>query len=316
MADDYYDILGVKRTATPEEIQKAYRTVARKSHPDLNPDDKQAKQNFQKVQKAFETLNDPEKRKLYDQLGSDYEQFSGGGGPPPPGGGGGAWSGQMPPDLGGIDLGELFERFGFGGGGEQFESPPRGKTKTRRGRAVPQAGADLQHEVTIPFSTAVLGESLDLTLQRGGGKTETLSVKIPAGIADGGRIRLRGQGEPGSGGGPSGDLLLQVRVAPHPFFTRQGLDLEVRLPVTLAEAVQGAKVDVPIPGGTIALKIPSGTSSGKRLRVKGRGVKQGSGTVGDLYAVVEIQLPAVIPDALAKAVAALPAENSRGELRW
>jgi DnaJ-class molecular chaperone len=326
MAEDYYSTLEVSRTATPEEIQKSYRNLARKYHPDLNPDDKKAKAKFQQVQKAFETLNDEKKRKLYDQFGADYEQMAAGGGPRPGGPGGQSWGGgggggQMPEGFEGIDLsslfgggggggfGDIFGQFGGGGGGAAGGGRKRGRTPMT-------AGADLHRDQVIPFTTAILGGSIDLNILRASGKNDTLAVKIPPGIADGGKIRLRNQGEPGTGGGPNGDLLLTIRVAPHPFFTRHEDHLEVRVPITLAEAINGAKVDVPTPQGTITLKVPAGSSSGTRLRVRGRGIKHTDGASGDLYAVLMIVLPDPIPPELKEAVEKLPEQQPRAELKW
>ena len=327
MAEDYYNILEVNRTATPEEIQKSYRNLARKYHPDLNPDDKKAKTKFQQVQKAFETLNDEKKRKLYDQFGADYEQMAAGGGPRPGGPGGFNWSGggggaggggQMPEGFEGIDLSSLFGGGGAGGFGDIFGQMGGGGATggRKRGRAPATAGADVHRDQVIPFTTAILGGSVDLSIHRASGKSETLTVKIPPGIADGGKIRLRNQGEPGSGGGPNGDLLLTIRIAPHPFFTRHEDHLDVRVPITLAEAVNGGKIDVPTPQGTITLKVPAGSSSGTRLRVRGRGIKHTDGASGDLYAVLMIVLPDPIPEELKEAVAKLPEQEPRSELKW
>jgi DnaJ-class molecular chaperone len=338
MADDYYQTLGVKRDATPAEIQKAYRDLARKYHPDLNPNDKKAKEKFQKVQSAFDVLNDEKKRKMYDQFGPGFENMqagagAGGGGPR---GGSYTWSGKMPEGFEGIDISELFgggidpSMFGGGGGGgdrggggfaDMFEKlrGGRGGGRSRRGRsAAPVEGNDFHSEITVPFQTAVLGGTTELVFDRAG-KRETISVKIPPGIADGGKIRLRGQGEPGVNGGPAGDIILTVHVAPHPHFTRTGDRLDMKLPVTLVEAVQGAKVDVPTPYGTITLRVPPRTNSGARLRVKGHGVKNKDGTKGDLYAEVQIVLPETIDDSLMEAVRKLETRehsNPRGELRW
>jgi DnaJ-class molecular chaperone len=151
-------------------------------------------------------------------------------------------------------------------------------------------GADVEAEIEIPFNLSIEGGSRDVSFRRGNAKTETISIKIPAGINDGRQMRRRGKGEPGPEDGPDGDLLLTVRVAPHPHFSRRGNDLEVKVPVTFAEAALGAKIDLPTPRGTISLGIPSGTSSGKRLRVRGMGVKTSTET-GDLYAEVQIVLP-------------------------
>ncbi|MGC4004349.1 MAG: J domain-containing protein [Pirellulales bacterium] len=319
MADDYYEILEVPRGASSDDIQKAYRGLARKYHPDLNPDDKTAKSKFQNVQKAFETLNDPEKRKLYDQFGPAYEQMGSGGPGPRPGPGGQAWGGGggMPEGFEGIDLSSLFGMGGDDEGGGGIFEQLRGRGRGKRARCAPaEPGADRHQNLVIPFTTAVLGGHSDVTIPRPGTRPESLSVKIPPGIHDGGKIRLRGQGDPGLGDGPAGDLLLTIRIAPHPAFTRHEDNLEVRLPISLQEAVQGAKVDVPTPYGTISLKIPPRTSSGVRLRVKGRGVKAKDGASGDLFAVVQIMLPENVPEDLIEAIEKLPASNPRAELRW
>jgi curved DNA-binding protein len=331
MADDYYQILGVERNATQADIQKAYRTLARKYHPDLHPDDKKAKENFQKVQGAFDVLNDPSKRELYDRYGSAFESAAaagaagGGAGPR-----GAQWHTQAGP--GGyeeIDFGQLFgERFGQEGGGGTspfadlfggFQRAAQSGGRGKRGRTADQPGPDIQSEIEVPFQTAVQGGKVDVSIQRAPGKIDRIEVKIPAGINDGGKIRLRGQGGPGSGKAPAGDLLLTVHVAAHPFFTRRGNDLIVRVPITLSEAVGGAKVDVPTPTGEISLRIPPRTSSGAKLRVRGHGLKSKDGTPGDLYAEVQIVLPSNIDEATAEAIRKLDAENPsnpRRELKW
>jgi DnaJ-class molecular chaperone len=299
MAEDYYKILGVSRTASAEEIQKAYRKGAAKWHPDMNPDDSQAKKRFQELQKAYEVLGDPEKRKLYDQFGPGYEQMGGfRGGPTGAGGGanpfegmdfeqvfrgGGGGGGGQPFGFGG-DLNDILKQF-MGGGAGAGASGGGG----RRRRSQASKGSDLEATAEIPFNTAILGGSVDLHLNRDG-KMETVSVKIPPGVDSGKKIRLRGQGMPGANGAP-GDLLVTLQVLAHPHFKRHGDNLELKLPVTLAEAALGAKVDVPTPAGIVSLKIPSGCSSGKRLRVKGQGVKKSDGTSGDLFVELHIKLP-------------------------
>ncbi len=318
MSEDYYKILGVGRGATEAEIQRAYRELARKYHPDLNPDDKSAKDKFQEVQSAFDVLNDSKKRKMYDQFGSGFDSMSQGG----PRGGTHTWTGQGGAgfDFGDVDLGDLFGGRGeaeMGGGGftDIFKQFRRG---TGRQQA-PAGGADLAHELTVPFATAVTGGQAQISVQRASGKLDTIQVKIPAGIDNGKKIRLRGQGEPGSRGKPSGDILLTVHVSPHPYFRRRGKQLEVTLPVTLAEAAIGAKVDVPTPTGTIALQIPPGTSSGAKLRIKGHGVTAPKKTPGDLFAVIQIVLPDRLDaedlEALEKLGKKHP-QDPRSDLRW
>ncbi len=288
MAQDYYALLGVSKSATADEIHKAYRNLARKYHPDLNPDDNDAQQKFKDLQKAHDVLGDPEKRKLYDQFGPDFEKM-GGAGPFPGGGGagfgfedlfrGGGRSGGRGGGEGGFqfdgDLGDIFRQFGGGGGGHQ--------------RAAPTRGQDLTAQLTIPFNTAVMGGEASIGVQRAG-KHESITVKIPPGIESGKKMRLRGQGEP-SPRGTDGDLIVEVQVAPHPCFRRNGRNLELSLPITISEATLGATVDVPTPEGRVALKIPAGSSSGRRLRVKGQGVQSKNGSPGDLYVVLEIRIP-------------------------
>ncbi|HZZ29508.1 MAG TPA: DnaJ C-terminal domain-containing protein [Pirellulales bacterium] len=328
MADDYYETLGVAKNASQADIQKAYRTLARKYHPDLNPNDKTAKEKFQKVQAAFDVLNDTSKRELYDRYGSAFEQTGTGAGAGPHARQ--AWQAQQRP--GGfeeIDLGDLFGQ-GFGGSGGSGGSPfadllggfRRGAQaggKGRRGKPIEQPGPDVESEIEIPFQTAIQGGKVEVGVQRSAGKTDRIEVKIPAGIRDGAKIRLRGQGGAGEGNALAGDLLLTVHVATHAYFQRRGNDLIVRVPITLTEAVAGAKVDVPTPNGAISLRIPPRTSGGARLRVRGHGVKLKNGTTGDLYAEVQIVLPPVIDDATVEMIRKLDQEhptNPRHELRW
>ena len=320
MAEDYYETLGVPRTASAEDIRKAYRELARKYHPDLHPDDDAAKEKFKKVQTAFDVLNDQSKREMYDRYGSSFEGVGAGG----PGGGWGGGRGPFPgggfPGAGGgaeIDLESLFGGGGFGdffGGG--------GGTRSRgRRRAARAVGEDVTARIDIPFKLAIDGGKTDVRLDRGG-KAETISVTIPQGLPDGARMRLRGQGLPGTGGGPAGDLLLDVRVEPHPLYRRSGDTLEVTLPVSIAEAIEGAKVDVPTPWGTIALKVPPGTSGGRKLRAAGMGVRHANGAKGDLIAEVQIVLPdtadAAAREALLAAAkaATATATGPRSQLRW
>lgn len=315
MADDHYQTLGVPRTASAEDIRKAYRELARKYHPDLHPDDDSAKEKFKKVQTAFDTLNDPGKREMYDRYGSAFEGVGGGGprggwngGRAPFGGGGGA-----SPFGGGaeIDLESLFGGAGggfadlFGGGGGAA------KSRSRKRPAQREPGTDMSARIEIPFRLAIDGGKTDLRVDRDGG-TETISVTIPQGIPDGARMRLRGQGMPGTGGAPAGDILLEVSIEPHPVYRRDGDTLEVTLPVTLSEAIAGAKVDVPTPWGTIALRIPAGTSGGRKLRAAGMGVRHANGSKGDLIAEVQIVLPPHLGDAAKERLLAAAREAEEG----
>jgi DnaJ-class molecular chaperone len=292
MTEDYYKILGTDRGASQEEIQKAYRKLARTYHPDLNPDDKSAKEKFQEIQKAYDVLNDPKKREMYDRYGSQFESM---------GEGGPQWQQFHGGEAGyqDIDFSQVFGG-GSGGGGfggfedilRQFAGGGQSTGRRHRGRqARPQRGADLHHDLEIPFNTAINGGEAQVSLRRPDGQIETIMVKIPAGIEDGKKIRVRGQGDQSPTGGAAGDLLIRVHVAKHPCFRRRGNDLEVSVPVTVTEAAVGAKVDLPTPQGkTVSLKVPPCTSSGKRLRLKGMGVPSAAGP-GDLYADIQIVLP-------------------------
>lgn len=299
-----YEVLGVSKTASQDEIKKAYRKLSRKYHPDSNPDRspaeaKAAEAKFKEVQNAFDTLSDPEKRKQYDTFGRTMP----GGGPFPGRAGGpqfnwGGAGGQSGP----IDLGSLFggqvdfaDLFGGGGG-----AGGRGASSRNRKSRV---GQDVQLDANIPFRVAVEGGSYELQFERAG-QHERLMVKIPAGVDNGAVVRLGGQGEAGTAGGPPGDLLVKIVVSPDPVFRREGQNLLVDLPVTIAEAVLGAKVDVPtITEGPVVLTIPPGTSSGAKLRLRGKGVPdRQSGQRGDQYVVVKIVVPKKIDDAAEKAL--------------
>jgi DnaJ-class molecular chaperone len=285
----------------------------------MNPDDATAKKKFQEVQSAFEVLSDEEKRKKYDQYGADFESVGAGRGGY---GGGPQWryttsSGPQTYPFDVNDLGDLFGRGGedasTGGFAEFFRNV--GGRSRRQARAA--RGNDLRHELTVPFATSVLGGEAALMVQRADGNVESIKVKIPAGIEDGKKIRLRGQGEPGEGSGPAGDILLTIHVSPHPQFRRAGNRLEVRVPVTLAEAAQGAKVDVPTPQGTITLTVPPNTSSGKKLRVKGQGLK--TNPPGDLFAEIQIVLPENLSSQDRETLSDVSgrySQNPRSELRW
>lgn len=319
MADDYYKILGVNRNASDDDIQKAYRSLARKYHPDVNENKEQAKERFQEVQRAYDVLSDSEKREMYDRYGSSFESM-GSGGP-----GGQTWQAQPGGasfDFNDIDFSRIFGGATSSGGGfedifQQFNqagAQPRG-----RRRQQPRRGADLTHDMTVPFKTAVTGGEIGLSLQRPNGEKKSITVKVPPGIEDGKKIRLRGQGEASPNGGPAGDILITVHSESHPSFQRHGKNLEVHVPVTVAEAALGAKVEVPTPKGTITLTIPSGTSSGKRLRIKGHGVAPSSGEPGDLYAVVMISLPKSMDEEtkdLVRRLAERQSANPREGLSW
>ncbi len=293
---DLYDVLGVPRTATPDEIKKAYRRLARKYHPDVNPGDKRAEEKFKEVTAASEVLSDPKRRALYDEFGADslrsgfdaskadaYRQWKRQGGAP----GGtpfdfGDFQEVRVGDFGTFDFGSLFEdlfgRRGAAGGG---------RTRGARGAAAARPGAHTEAEIEVDLRDAVLGAERDVRID---GKT--LRVKIPKGVADGSTIRLSGQGRPGSHGGGAGDLYLRVKLRDHPWVRREGKDLYLDLPVTVPEAALGAEVTLPTFEGAVRIGIPPGTQSGRKLRLRGKGLPDlRGGARGDLYAVVKIVLP-------------------------
>lgn len=270
MAEDYYKTLGVTREASADEIRKAYKKLVRKYHPDMNPDDASAADRFKQVQEAFDVLGDTERREQYDRYGTAFKP---GMGPKPGhtytwkdmGSGQGGFSGDL--DLGDlfggqIDLGDL-----FGGGGSPFG---RGGGGQRRAR--PVRGQDHRLEIDVPFQVAAEGGEHRLELQRDG-KPELLTIKIPAGVDTGSVIRLAGEGNPGVNGGEPGNLLVTIRVGRHPYFRREGNDISVEVPITVSEAVLGAKVEVPtLSEGTVMLTVPPGSSSGTKLRLRGKGI--------------------------------------------
>ena len=332
MADDYYKTLGVPRDASLADIERAYRELARKYHPDLNPDDKTAKSKFQEVQTAFDVLGNAEKRELYDRYGSSFESMGAGGpgagGPGAGGPWGGAW-GSGPgagfsPGAENIDFSQIFgEQFSadeMGGMGDLFGRFRRGE-KRRPQSAPPRKmrGEDILHQTQIPFNVAVGGGQIQVTVQRRSGKVDEINIKIPPGIEDGKKIRVRGQGEPARGNATPGDIIITVRVAPHPFFTRSGKNLHIKVPVTLAEAALGAKIDLPTPKGTVTLKIPPCTSSGAKLRVKGHGAAAKGKKPGDLLAEIQIVLPKELEDDDREAIEQLAnrhPQQPREDLRW
>lgn len=291
MAEDFYKTLGVSKNATQEEIQKAYLKLARKYHPDLNPNDPDgAKKKFQELQTAFETLKDPEKRRQYDQFGPEYERFAGAGNPF--GAGGNPFGGAGGNPFGGFSTGgasfsfdDILNAFGGGGGGNPFGG------ERRRRAAASRKGADVTATVSVPLATTVLGGTIPVTIRRERGGMVSVDAKIPVGVENGKKIRLRGMGEPGVGGGPNGDVILEVEIAPHPFYSRDGKDLTVKTPITLKEAAFGAKIDVPTPRGTVAVTIPAGATTGTRLRLKGLGVAVDGAKSGDLYVECAVALP-------------------------
>src|SRR5499425_2410598 len=344
---DYYELLGVPKKATAKEIRPAFRKLARKYHPDLNPGDKAAEEKFKQLQEAYDVLSDSKKRQMYDQYGFYSENMPPGGYP------GGA-------DAGGQDVNFNFDGFDFGqaqgGGGASFRDLFSNFFGGRGGSAVQEEaeeGADLEYRIEIDFWEAVRGAVKKLhitrldscptchgtgaigspqtcptcngtgTIQQQAGKmrfnvpctrcggtgklrtpcktcggegrirqNETIDVRIPAGVASGGRVRVPGKGNAGTMGAPAGDLYLAVEVKPHPFFERRGNDLHIKIPVTVSEATLGAKVEVPTIDGRSLVRIPPGTNSGKTLRLKEKGVPSARNSVrGDQYVDIQVVVP-------------------------
>ena len=292
---DFYKILGVSRDASPQELKKAYRQLAKELHPDRNPDDKEAEEGFKDVSAAYAVVSDADKRKLYDEFGEmglregfDPEAYQAA----TRGAGGFDGSGGF----GGFDFGDIFGGGAPGGGrGGHVEFNledlfgGRGPSRGAYVRA-PQRGADIQSEVTIDFREAVLGCMRELSLRSAEGE-RTLKVRVPAGVRNDGKIRLRGQGGLGAYGGRPGDLVMKVKVRKHPYFSMRGKQLHVRVPVTPLEAYAGAKVTVPTPEGSVQLSIPAGSQNGSKLRLRGKGIERKGKAQGDLIAHLEIILP-------------------------
>ena len=336
---DYYDILGVTKTATADEIKRAHRKLALKHHPDRNKNNKDAEEKFKEIQEAYDVLSDPTKRANYDQFGHAGVGAAGPGSAHGPNGdpfdafrraqagrGGGAGRTTWRPSPGvsvedfdpgqfgaGGDFGDIFEQmFGGRGGGGGFG---RGATRGRT-RPEPARGQDVDHEVTLTFEQAARGTTLPLQITRGPGQNETIEIKVPPGVKDGSRIRIKGRGE--QSGGEPGDLFIITRVLPHPYFRREGLDIYLDVPLSLYEALLGTKLQVPTLDGPVNLTIPPGAGSGAKLRIKGRGVERGADK-GDQYAVVKIVVPKGLDDEDKKAILQLESKhplNARAEAKW
>jgi molecular chaperone DnaJ len=337
---DLYEVLGVKKGASADEIKKAYRKLAREHHPDKNPGDKAAEERFKEIQGAYDVLSDPEKRKQYDQVGPRIFSGAGGG---PGAGGNFNWSGNFS-DLG--DIGDLFGNI-FGNAGAARGSSQR-RQRGERGRDV-EVAINVSFGDSLKGLTTKIPVDLEVTCSachgtgaepgtapqicpecrgrgvvsedegffafsrpcpcrncRGAGRerrTKRYTVKIPAGIKDGTQIRLKGKGEAGTNGGPPGDLIVVTRVAASPLYERRGADLVLEVPVTYAEAALGATVEIPTPEGRVALKIPAGSQDGKMLKVKGRGAPKlkGSGK-GDLLARLRVNIPTKLSKAEREAI--------------
>jgi len=289
MADrDYYAVLGVKRDATAEEIRRAHRKLAREHHPDVNKSEDAAKR-FQEIQEAYDVLGDEDARKKYDKVGHRaYSMGADNGNPWGPQGGvrwGSASAG------GGVDFGSMMEDL-FSGGRQGWRG---GAREGARARSRSSKGPTVEKEERIPFDLALKGGEHTVRVSRGG-SVQSYSVKIPKGVPDGAKLRVKGAGRPSATGGTPGDLVLIIRILPHALLQRDGMDLSIETPVTVAEATLGCAVELPTPGGRVTLTVPPGTASGSRLRLKGRGVEDGEGRRGDLYAVIKIVPPEKLSD--------------------
>jgi len=288
---DYYEILGVKKTATEAELKKAYRDLAKKFHPDKHKGDKAAENKFKEISEAYAVLSDKDKREQYDRLGReafgpgganpfagfDFSEFMGGGGRSRRGGGGRRTST--------IDFTDIFGDLFGGGGGGGFQTAP-----------VPE----MQAELTIDFRDAILGTTMALQVN-----AEQIKVKIPEGIRDGQKIRIPRKGTA---------IQVTVHVRPHPFFERRGDDIYVDLPITVGEAIRGAEVEAPTLQGPVRMRVPPGTQSGRTMRLSGKGVKKKAGT-GDQYCRILIMVPPTAPEDAVEKVEGAYAENPRANLR-
>ena len=280
---DYYAVLGVAKDATDKEITKTYRKLARKYHPDTNPNNTSAEEKFKDISAAYDVLGDESRRKEYDEVRRAGPSAFGMNGAR--GAGHGGFSGGQPFDMGGTDISDLISQM-FGGGGG------RG-----RGGVDPRRGTDLEASLEISFVDAVTGTTTSLRLSTDGeSKPREVNVRIPAGVDNGQRIRIKGRGEPGRSGAPAGDLLLTCNVAAHHLFGREGKNLTVQLPITFTEAALGANIEVPtLDGSTVTLRLKAGTQAGSRHRVKGKGIIAND-DFGDLIVSVEVVVPKDLTD--------------------
>ena len=307
---DFYAVLGVPKDISDADLKKTYRKLARQYHPDSNPGDAKAEAKFKEISEANSVLSDPEQRREYDQVRAmgGGARFSAGGRPGQPGGFEDVFGGMFGQGGGGA-------RRGGGGGFDDIFGGMFGQSSGGfQGFGGPSRGRDLTAQVGLDFETAIKGDTVKL--EQAGGRT--ISVKIPQGVADGQKIKVKGKGEPSQDGGQPGDLVLTVQVRKHPVFERDGLNLRVDVPVTFVEAVLGATIEVPTLGGeAVKLRVAPGTPSGRVLRVKGRGVTTPKG-VGDLLATVQVAVPSHLPGDAQKALAdfakAMPDENPRADL--
>jgi curved DNA-binding protein len=332
---DYYEVLGVSKGASADEIKRAHRKYARQYHPDMNKNNTSATEKFKEVQEAYDVLSDAEKRRLYDQFGhagveggaaagageghDPFEAFRRGAGR----GNGRRQQWRPSPNVtvedfegGEGNFADIFEQF-FGQRGGTGGAPAGfGGRAGARARPEPQRGADVEHVVTLSFQQAARGTTLPLQINRDG-RLETIEVKIPPGVKDGSRIRIRGRGQQAPGA-EAGDLYIVTRVEPHPYFRRDGLDILLDLPLSVYEALLGTKVEVPTLDGPVTLTIPPGTSSHAKLRIKGRGIERGE-EKGDQFVITKIVVPKNLDDEGREMVKRLQEKfpvDARADARW
>ncbi len=282
---NYYEVLGVVKTATPEEIRSVFRKKAREYHPDVAKDKVKGAEKFKELNEAYEVLSDPAKRAKYDQMGREVP------------GGGYDWAGGVPRGQAGPGMEEV--HFGGTGFSDFFESMFGGMggvegMRAAGGRRMARRGADVEGDLMVTLEEAMQGSSREVTLQRGGGRVETYRVKVPAGVREGQRIRLAGRGQEGASGGEAGDLYLRVRLARHPDLRVEGEDLVTDLEMAPWEMVGGATVPVKTLEGTVMLKVPAGSLAGQKLRLRGQGLRREDGSRGDLYAILDVVVPGAV----------------------
>lgn len=312
---DYYKTLGVPRDADADTIKKAFRKLARKHHPDAGGDEAK----FKEINEAYEVLSDEKKRKLYDQYGTANENqipF-----------GGGAWQGQGGNPFGGSGFGgfgswaDILESIRNGEGAFGTEWNFGGQGQTYQARPKPQKGADKNVTMTVTFDEAFKGCEKKVRIGKAGtNEKETLSIKIPAGAVEGGRVRLKGKGAPGIQGGPAGDLLVNIHIADHPLFKRDKADVLMDVPITFAEAALGTQIVVPAPEGKkVSIKVPAGCESGTVLKVKGKGAPRlgkGATGTGDLLLTLHVAVPKTLNDKQKEALEAFQAATSEEVRAW
>ena len=326
---DYYEVLGIGKTATQDEIRKAHRKLVRLYHPDVNKNNKAAEEKFKEVQEAYDVLSDEGKRRNYDQFGhagvnaeagpggvdpATYEAYrraqQGRGGGPQWGSGGVTVEDLDPSDFGAAGFGDIFEQMfgarGSGGRSRGCAAPP----------PQPMRGSDIEYPITLSFEDAARGITLPLQIRRGG-KMEQIEIKVPPGVKDGSRVRIKGKGDQGTNG-ENGDLFIITSIHPHPYYRRDGLDVLVDVPISMYEALLGTKVEVPTLDGPVTVTIPPGTSSGAKLRIKGRGIERGT-EKGDEYVVVKIAIPKELDASDKETITKLQQKhplNARADVKW